>query len=290
MVKKALGKENPLAWIWKKINDFFSFDEEKKIKKLKRKLKECEASRKTLKVLYDKVVNVLRKELEELRTKLQETGEYIEMKKPPWLVEGSYYGPRREVLRKDGKIEWISIPVDDLYYPTPSVRKIARRWKNLARDKKLMKIWDFVIKKIKYAYDYIENWAFAVETLQRGRGDCEDGTILFLTLCRASGIGDVFNVCGMVNNKYGHSYPIAKMSDRRWYIFETTLDWTPRKPVDFFKQSVYDARWGMHNWKFGGRLKRTGVKMEKIKPKSTGENEEKMKEIKKFWKNESKHS
>jgi len=90
--------------------------------------------------------------------------------------------------------------------------------------------------------------------------NCEDGTILFLTLARISGIkaDSIFNACGWFytndGRKFGHSFPIAKMSDGKWYVFETTLDFIPSKPM-LFKGSNYSADWGVHNWKFGGMIK-----------------------------------
>ncbi len=90
---------------------------------------------------------------------------------------------------------------------------------------------------------------------------CEDGTILFVTLSRIAGVpaDKVFNALGNVYTKtgkvaFGHSWPIAQMSDGKWYIFESTLDFVPSKPMPFIG-SLYSAEWGVHNWKYDGIIK-----------------------------------
>jgi len=280
-----------LAWL----DNYFSQDEKREIKKLKSQLRECRQFLNEEREQFAKTVEVLKIELVKTKERLDILRKMVfgaeKAPKPKWLKKGKCYLPRKEVLRKDGKVEWISIPKEDMYFPTPTIRKLVeqQKWLQIAdRDKRLMKIWDFVIRNLKYVYDYIENWQFPIESISRKKADCEDGTILFVTLCRASGIGDVFNVCGMVDNKYGHSYPIAKMSDGKWYIFETTLDRTPKKPMEFFNQSHYDARWGMHNWKHEGVLDKTKVKG-LTKARTGGKikinnGKEKAKAIRRLWK------
>ncbi len=89
---------------------------------------------------------------------------------------------------------------------------------------------------------------------------CEDGTILFVTLARIAGVpaDKVFNALGWFysadgRSKFGHSFPIAQMTDGKWYIFESTLDVVPKFPK-LFKGSNYDAAWGVHNWKYDGQI------------------------------------
>ena len=87
--------------------------------------------------------------------------------------------------------------------------------------------------------------------------NCEDGTCLFVTLCRIAHVpaDSVFNATGWYRdgtNAYGHSYPIVKMEDGNWYIMETTIDFVPNAPK-LFKGSNYDASWGYANWKITGK-------------------------------------
>jgi len=211
--------------------------------------------------------------IRELKEELSKKNEEIKMLKqlvleeehvepPEWLdLSKSSYQPKREILRKDGKVERVSYKPCDLYVVTPTIKKIVldNKWYLLSHDKKLMKIWAYVIKRVKYQYDFLEDWRYAIITNNYRKGDCEDGTILFITLCRAAGIpaNKVFNACGWYytsSGRFGHSFPIAQMSDGKWYVFESTLDFVPSKPK-LFKGSNYSADWGVHNWMFDGKIK-----------------------------------
>ena len=185
-----------------------------------------------------------------------------EVEPPEWLdTTRSSYQPKREILLKDGRVERVAYKPCDLYVVTPTIRKIVldNKWHLLNHDEKLMKIWEYVIKHISYQYDWLEDWRYAIITNNYKRGDCEDSSILFVTLCRATGIpaNKVFNACGWYytsKGKFGHSFPIAQMEDGKWYVFESTLDFVPSKPK-LFKGSNYSADWGVHNWRFDGRIK-----------------------------------
>lgn len=149
----------------------------------------------------------------------------------------------------------------DIYAISPTLEKwiINNGIHKMTHDEKLRAIWKFVIEAITYKFDKAENWQFPAETYYRKYGDCEDGTILFVVLCRAAGIkpDKVFNACGWVktsNGQFGHSYPIAQMSDGFYYIFETTIDYVPTQPMRF-KGSNYDSSWGVANWLFSGGIK-----------------------------------
>ena len=132
-------------------------------------------------------------------------------------------------------------------------------WDKMGFDDKIKSINEFVTREHRYAFDVSENWQFPVVTYFRRRGDCEDTTILFVTLARIAGVtaDRIFNVVGYMKRYNGervlHSYPIVKMKDGKWYIFETTLT-SPSKPK-LFKGSRYTADYGVSNWMFKGGLK-----------------------------------
>lgn len=81
----------------------------------------------------------------------------------------------------------------------------------------------WVHKNIDYTGDpqiskHTEEWLFPNETLQLGKGDCEDGTNLMVSLMRAAGVpaDRVRNVCGRVPEG-GHSWPAyRRQSDDEW--------------------------------------------------------------------------
>ena len=186
---------------------------------------------------------------------------------PDWLEEGAAYIPRKRSDTKSMGIKTILLDPRDFYVPFPSLVDIVKKtvWSSLKHDEKLLAIWGWVIMAINYEFDNDEDWRFAPESLQLKTGDCEDGTILFVSLCRIAGIpaDSIFNACGWFTQpngtKFGHSYPIAKMEDGKWYVFETTIDFVPSLPKRFLGSS-YTADWGVANWKFTGGIKADGGK------------------------------
>lgn len=68
-----------------------------------------------------------------------------------------------------------------------------------------------------YAYDVGDYWALPLETLDRQAGDCEDGTILYVSLMRALGYPVYFGVYP------GHVFAFVKVS-RDW------TEWAASKP------------------------------------------------------------
>ena len=180
---------------------------------------------------------------------------------PEWLNNNNQsYKGRREINEK-GKTTSVKINPADLYFPRPSLIRLAAShgWENMSHDEKLMSIWRYVIKRIKYRYDASENWQEPNITNDLRYGDCEDGTILFVTLARIAKVpaDKIFNALGWFatrTGKFGHSFPIAQMSDGFWYVFETTIDTVPSKPIRFHG-SNYGANWGVHNWKYDGTIK-----------------------------------
>lgn len=174
--------------------------------------------------------------------------------KPEWFVEGTSYRPK---IYAEGEYITLQDP-RQIYAYNDLLKEFAKTFKDMEHDDKLKTIWTYVIRQLYYKYDVYENWQYAPTSIERRMGDCDDGSILFLAICRVSGIkaNEVFNACGWFDdgtNKFGHSFPIAKMSDGKWYVFETTLNNIPEAPK-LMKGSPYKANWGLANWKFAGNI------------------------------------
>ena len=211
-------------------------------------------------------VELTKKELEETIRRLANVvwapDDSLHAPKPFWLVSGASYIPKKRLDTKSNGIRTIFLDQRDYYAPFQSLIDIVKKtvWHNLKHDEKLLAIWGWVIMAINYEFDNDEDWRFAPETLQLKFGDCEDGTILFISLCRLVGISadSIFNACGWFTqpngSRFGHSYPIAKMSDGKWYVFETTIDFIPKAPKRFLG-SNYTADWGVSNWVHVGGIK-----------------------------------
>ncbi|MBA4373971.1 MAG: hypothetical protein C0402_14065 [Thermodesulfovibrio sp.] len=106
-------------------------------------------------------------------------------------------------------------------------------------DKRALIVWRFVVRQIRYTHDTLaykkdDFWLFPPETLQTGRGDCEDSSFLLASLLLASGISPfcVRVVLGQAYNNSnislgGHCWPIYKNEQGVWCILESTLDRAP---------------------------------------------------------------
>jgi transglutaminase-like putative cysteine protease len=194
-------------------------------------------------------------ELNNQLIELQNQNQGDDSVKPSWL-DMTVYPYKPYCVIEEGKYT-LDDP-RDIYSDSTTLKAIVTGWNKLPVNQRLMAVWNYVIDALTYAYDISEDWQFPIITYYRKQGDCEDGTILFIELCKLAGIkaDSVFNCCGWYHegtNKYGHSYPIAKMEDDLWYIFETTIDNHPTSPK-LFKGSNYDASWGVCNWKYYGKI------------------------------------
>jgi len=229
------------------------------IKRLNEVLKKQEKS-------YKSKINALERKIRALESESQE---HDDVKAPKWLnTDVLPYQPLIQVLEKSGSSvskHYVKIRPQDLYVCSPSLVKLVKdmKWRELEHDKKLRSIWIYIITNYHYAFDESENWQYPVTTFFRREGDCEDTTTLFVTLCKIAGVpaDKVFNATGWfypkTGGRIGHSFPIAQMSDGKWYVFESTLTSIPMNPK-LFKGSEYDASWGVSNWKFAGRIKCSG--------------------------------
>ena len=187
----------------------------------------------------------------------------IVVPKPDFLNDNPAYAPRVTIATISGE-KMVALRPEDIYTSAKIIIDIVndKGWRVLyLSDKKkcAQEIWKYVCDCLTYEYDKDEDWRFSPVTLKLGRGDCEDGTILFLDLARESGFGpdEVFNATGWVtvneDTKYGHSFPILKYGEG-WKIYETTLPRVVSAPKTF-KGSKYDCSWGLGNWYFSGKLK-----------------------------------
>jgi predicted transglutaminase-like cysteine proteinase len=185
--------------------------------------------------------------------------------KPDWLDENGYvYKPSIKIVEK-GSLYNVNIAPEDIYAPSPSLENVIKdhNWRTITNiDELLWQIWSYVTDRVTYAYDQDEGWEYPTTTYYRMKGDCEDSTILFVTICRMCGIKSdgIFNVTGWWKmsdgSLVGHSFPIAKKQDGKWYVYETTLpsinaSYQPK----LFKGSNYSANWGMANWNYSGGIK-----------------------------------
>jgi len=197
----------------------------------------------------------------EINTYLSENMSFPIAKRPVWLNRGVAYTPRTLVFTTSLGFKYYNVNYKDFYVPYPSLLKVAKSFKGLDHDIKLYKIWEYTVNLLRYVNDKKEDWRAPNLTNIIKYGDCEDGTILFITLAGMCGIpsDSVFNACGYFyksnGEKFGHSYPIVKRADGLWYIFETTLSSISGKRPKLFKGSNYDASWGVHNWAYEGHIK-----------------------------------
>ena len=96
------------------------------------------------------------------------------------------------------------------------------------------KKWYYPQPFLQYKYEF---WQLPRETIEWGKGDCEDQAILLCTLVRAIGIpaSDVRIVVGLVSLGGGtaHAWTEFKLGTR-WYILESTCP-----TCDYIKKSEY---------------------------------------------------
>jgi len=184
-----------------------------------------------------------------------------ETPKPLWLDDRKTpYQPKVQVVAQFGGLEEVIMDSKDIYTTSPTLENIVeqKKWRELPLNQKFNAIWDFVCRRVSYTYDNKEAWNFPQTTYWREKGDCEDSTILFVTLCRLAGVPSdrVFNALGWFKKgreEYGHSWAICKLDNDEWYIFETTLV-TRGTPKKFKGDDNYFADWGVANWSIQGEI------------------------------------
>jgi len=150
-------------------------------------------------------------------------------------------------------------PIYRLHYFSQSIFKRHYGFKNLS---------EVSIRKIELLDEKTDMYDIEVEgnhnfVLWNGvvTHNCDDLTILFVTLCRIAGVpaNRVFNATGWyittTGQKLGHSFPIVKLDDGKWYVCETTWSYMRTDVPKRFLGSNYDASWGVSNWEFIGKVK-----------------------------------
>ena len=94
-----------------------------------------------------------------------------------------------------------------------------------------------------------EYWQIARVTYDKRSGDCEDGSLLILTLARLAGIPSnrIFLNCGMMKDGFGHAYITYRSNDGIEYI----LDWCYYYTKNLNRTFLEDKRYIKPRWFFG---------------------------------------
>ena len=184
------------------------------------------------------------------------------------------YIPTREVVELNGGkpiIKYYNISdVREMYWIPNVIKKtvISRGWRDSNKWRKLLIAWNSTCTSGRYEFDNVDNTQFALETIDRKLRDCEDGSILFVTYCRAMGIpaNEVFMAVGPALGSY-HAFPIVYLNNddvrnsngqiryAGYYIFESTLTNMHNKTPKRLKHSNYQIdRGGLSNWQFAGQI------------------------------------
>jgi len=132
---------------------------------------------------------------------------------------------------------------------------------NDSDDEKATKITSYVQDNIKYVSDtslgVTEYWQLPIETFYRKLGDCEDMSILIVSLCRIAGIPAhrIKVAAGLVKTGKnaetgGHAYPVYLKDDCEWVILDpcyypNKIHAKDRKP--FREESNYLDIWFTFN-------------------------------------------
>lgn len=242
-----------------------------------------------------------------LKTELAIAGEvqyaipnFLDMAKKPFI-------PVLQYIHQDGKPDSVMCPdFREVYVFFEFQKAFARQWRQLSKVEKLKKIWAFVIQTMTYEGDWGDDWSPSIYPYLRKRGDCNQGTELFLATARACGIraDECYNAIGPSPFGY-HSYPIVFLgsddaqvwfNDKTrtgWYIFETTIDSVPAEPALLTATDYHIDEGGIQNWQMGGQIKPAYFKSFNALPAGPGalarktvqHSEEKRQKINEYWKN-----
>lgn len=97
---------------------------------------------------------------------------------------------------------------------------------------------DFVHNTVKYKHDKYggDNWQFPIKTLERGAGDCEDASLLLVSLLRNYISADeVYVVAGNWKGE-GHCWAVG---GEPWHIIESTMSSTKAVKESSYKPEVF---------------------------------------------------
>jgi len=100
-------------------------------------------------------------------------------------------------------------------------------------DQKVLSIYNHVIENFDYVKDKKDSWNFASETIKAGAGDCEDLTILMMSLVYAAGLEDGISadklsqklngVVGRLRGFDEHVYMEYQTDDGKTYVLDPSL-------------------------------------------------------------------
>jgi transglutaminase/protease-like cytokinesis protein 3 len=122
-------------------------------------------------------------------------------------------------------------------------------------------IFDFVVNKLKYNNDIVENIG-AVKALRKGEGDCTEYADLMVTLCRVKGVPArvVSGALAKSGKNPNHSWCEVYLKDYGWVPFDPTLADTEKNKITTFdnlkNKYIYfinkrvDVKLGSSMWEF----------------------------------------
>jgi len=205
---------NLLNWL----NNYFSRDEKETIKVLKQQLKDCDDDNaglinEALQLKAD--LKAFEETNNSLSVNIIELEEALKSAKNTVLKEYFYtkYSRQSSYTYNGMRIKRFC---DSNNSETPLII-------GLNNDDKANKCLKYVHEHFYYKGETKEHWQTANESIERGRGDCEDGAILMYNIMIASGIPEwrVRLNCGEVKGG-GHAYiTYLREANNKWYI----LDW-----------------------------------------------------------------
>jgi len=105
----------------------------------------------------------------------------------------------------------------------PQVDEFAKEVKNISGDLSDNLLWK-VSNAVTYTKDIKEYWQSASETLNKGRGDCEDYTILLGATALRLGILTRYKVVSINGQTWEHIYPLFyDTSNKKWNAADGTF-------------------------------------------------------------------
>ena len=152
---------------------------------------------------------------------------------------------------------------------------IYRKWKEMDQDKAVIEILKYVHANCKYIGDHekdkvADRWQVADETFLEKSGDCEDGAVLILVLCRLAGIPytRIRLAASHVANPYngmmaGHAYVKYKpefkatgdddtwvVLDWCWFYDHRAIGWRSKfKNLNTYREAWFEV----NDWRYYGK-------------------------------------
>lgn len=163
----------------------------------------------------------------------------------------------KELAKKDPRV---LIMVDDPVVKA-KVEEVTRLCKT--REEKQQAIFEYVRKEIEYVTEgnpkkwlyprshlqfKFDFWQLPRETIEWGKGDCEDVSILLCTMMRIAGVpaDNVRIVLGTVQGSFGHAWIEFKIGDE-WYALEATCPTCNYIERSLYYELLYPEVWGWFN-------------------------------------------